>query len=589
MLRKKPINLLCMGFALLAVRAFTNTSFLTVSAKSHYEKYNFQMTPYPYQSEALDAMDRHISSKPTVNPCIVLPTGAGKSPVMAWYLQKCMEEYPPFRAICLAHVQELVAQNANKLQVIFPQCPIGVYSASLKSRDMNYPITFASVQSVYGKACSFQPFDLIFIDEAHRIPFKGEGMYRQFINMARMCNPKVVVAGVTATAFRMDGGAICGPRNILNEVVYEANVRDLIEQGYLCGLTTKAGRESIQTDGVHVRQGEFVTAEVAERAIRGDKVTKAVAEAVRLFADRKSIIFFCVNVDHAGRVSGELAKHGIDAPVIEGNTCKKERARIVDSFVAGSLRAVCNVNVLTEGFDAQRIDCVVMLRPTASAGLFYQMVGRGLRKHPSKQNTLVIDLAGNTLRHGPIDLLKPGNGLMGDGSGEPPIKVCPACLEVVPAAAMVCACCGFEFPARAIKHDTKASKAPILSSEIVPWDVDVTEVEYAKHTKEGRPPILKISYYGKTVGEEAGNLSSENEYREWIALEGEGYSRAKAVRWWSRRFGEPVPSTVDEALLSGALGQLKEMTTRIRVRKTGKYTDVLGVTLVNDGRQAMAG
>jgi DNA repair protein RadD len=565
------------------------------------------MTPRPYQLAALEALDQHICSKDT-NPCVVLPTGAGKSPFMAWVIQHYMRQYPKLRAIVLAHVRELVQQNADKMLAIWPGAPVGIYSAGLKSRDMRQNIIFAGIQSVYSKACQFDPFDLIFIDEAHRVPVRGEGTYRQFIREARLCNPRVVVVGVTATPWRLGAGPICHEDHVLNEVVYNANVKDLIEQGYLCRLRSKVGDTQPDVSGVRKSHGDFVADALAEAVDRPDLVSAAVKEVVPLIADRKAVLFFCVNVSHAHHVSEELAEHGIRAPVLTGETPSDERARLTAGFVSGEIRALCNVRVLCEGFDATRTDAIVLMRPTASAGLFAQMCGRGLRLDTRKSDCLVLCFSGNLERHGPLDLMEEGDvelivcGECGEMFSKavgkcpdcgwpvppepPPVKVCEHCEAENPIGAVACVECGRPFDIdRGPKHRAKPSAAPIISDS-TPWEVQVESVEIAKHEKAGAPPSLRVTYFGRRPDDpSAGNLSEYTErHREWVCLEHDGFARTRAHEWWHRRFGQPIPATVDEALASDLfLGQtLARITQRIRVKQAGKYTEVIGATLAVD-------
>ena len=183
------------------------------------------MQPRPYQREAIDALDAHLCSKAT-NPCVVLPTGSGKSPVMAWTIQRYKQDYPPFRCIVLAHVKELVEQNADKMRQVWPEAPIGIFAAGLRRRQRSQCITFASIDSVYDKADQFDPFDLVMVDEAHRIPARGEGKYRRFIQDAQLQNPNLRVVGYTATPYRLGCGPICHRDHVLNEIAYNANVRE---------------------------------------------------------------------------------------------------------------------------------------------------------------------------------------------------------------------------------------------------------------------------------------------------------------------------------------------------------------------------
>jgi DNA repair protein RadD len=514
----------------------------------------------------MEAVHEYLCSREG-NPLVVLPTGAGKTPTMAWMIQQYMREYPYLRVLVLAHIRELLTQGVEKMREIWPAAPVGVYSAGLRSKDRRAAITYAGIQSIWRKAAKFDPWDLIFVDEAHRIPVAGETTYRHFLGQAKECNPNLRIVGWTATPFRLDGGHIAGRGRLFDDIVYEANVKDLISAGYLCPLKSKAGAATVDVGGVHVRKGEFVTSELMDRV--ADVVRPATNEAVRRMDGRKAIIFFCVTVEHAKQVSGYLAEHSITAPVIHAKTPPRERRDVIAQFTRGDLRTVVNVNVLSEGFDARRIDCVVLMRPTASAGLFYQQVGRGLRLHQDKNDCLVLDFAGNTLRHGPIDLIRPRNrSARGGEIGESPAKSCPECDELIHAGLRECPACGFQFPPPPIAHAAVPHDAPIISDG-APWEVEVRDVSVREHRKAGKPPSLLVTYFG-----------AYESHKEWVCFEHGSFATARAKQWWARRFGDPVPATTAEALNRLFLAaNLRAITKSITVRKTGKYTEVVNVKL----------
>jgi DNA repair protein RadD len=173
------------------------------------------------------------------NPCVVIPTAGGKTPILATICRDAVQMWTG-RVLILAHVKELLEQAAEKLQLVAPDLPVGIYSAGLKRRDLGYAVTIAGIQSIYQKACAVGAVDLIIVDEAHLIPPDGEGMYRQFLAEMRVINPHVRVIGLTATPFRMKSGSICAPEHVLNEVCYEVGVRELIVQRYLCSPCTRS-------------------------------------------------------------------------------------------------------------------------------------------------------------------------------------------------------------------------------------------------------------------------------------------------------------------------------------------------------------
>ena len=108
------------------------------------------IVPRPYQEEALEALDNHLMHEKG-NPCVVIPTGGGKSVLMAWAIQNWKSKYPPLRVIILAHRKELVQQNADELAGLWPTGDIGVYAAGLGRRDMEHSILYASIDSVHNK------------------------------------------------------------------------------------------------------------------------------------------------------------------------------------------------------------------------------------------------------------------------------------------------------------------------------------------------------------------------------------------------------------------------------------------------------
>jgi len=338
----------------------------------------------PYQQAAVDTVYHFLRTKDT-NPCIVLPTAAGKTPVAATICNDTVTKWNG-RILILAHVKELLQQAADKLQTICPNIPVGIYSAGLGSRETDAPIIVAGIQSVYKKACELDRFDLILVDECHLLPPDGEGMYQTFLKDARIVNPRVRLIGLTATPYRLKSGTLVGPDNLLNEICYEIGIKELIEQGFLCPLKSKSGRHRVDYSDLHVRGGEFVAAEVDAIVNTSDNVDAACREIIAQTRDRHSVLMFGASVDHATRIKETIERlTGGECGLVTGDTPTTERDRILRRFKGESfaqdliggttkpLKYLANVNVLTTGFDAPNIDCVVLLRPTASPGLYYQM------------------------------------------------------------------------------------------------------------------------------------------------------------------------------------------------------------------------
>ena len=494
----------------------------------------------PYQLEAVEAVYRHLRERED-NPCVVIPTAGGKTPVIATICRDAVQLWGG-RVLILAHVKELLEQAAEKLRAVAPDLPFGLYSAGLNRRDLGYAVTIAGIQSVYERAADISRVDLVIVDEAHLIPPDGEGMYRTLLADLRAINPQARVIGFTATPFRTKSGPICAPENILNSVCYEIGVRELIVQGYLCPLRTKAGTHKPDTDQLHVRGGEYVANEV-EDLMDGDELVRlACREIVQYTPDRRSVLIFASGIRHGQHIARVLReRHGVECGFVCGDTLPFERDETLRRFRAGTLKYLCNVNVLTTGFDAPNIDCVAILRPTLSPGLWYQMVGRGFRLHPGKTDCLVLDFGGNALRHGPVDALRIADS--GSGHGEPPAKECPDCHEVIAAGYARCPACGHEFPPRQrSRHEAEASNVGVLSDQPTRSDYEVTDVCYAVHTRRGAPPdaphTMRVDY----------RIGFQTYVSEWICFEHPGYPRRKAEQWWRARSNEPVPETAEEAV-----------------------------------------
>lgn len=526
------------------------------------------MQPRPYQIESINAVWEAIRTRDD-NPCLVLPTGAGKTIVIAEICREAVTKWSG-RVLILAHVKELLAQSVDKLQKMCPGIEVGVYSAGLKRREKRGQVIVAGIQSVYQRACELEAFDLILVDEAHLIPPSGEGMYRTFLNDARVVNPLVRVIGLTATPYRMTTGRICAPGNILNHVCHEVGVKELIAGGFLCPVRSKAGRRKADLSEVHVRGGEWIESELQSAMMDPTILQTACAEIQEHAADRKSVLVFCCGIKHAEAVAGILG-----AECVFGDTLGRDV--ILERFKRGEVKYLCNVNVLTTGFDAPNIDCVAMLRPTLSPGLYYQMVGRGFRLCEGKGDCLVLDFGGNIIRHGPVDQIRSDDPSKGGGGkgGEGPVKECPDCHEVIAAGYSKCPACGHEFPVkRESKHTTKASEQNVISQEVHVADAEVHGIKYFVHEKkgapEGTPRTMRVDY---TVG--IGQKVSE-----WVCVEHDGFALKKAEAWWRERSNDPFPINADDAVaIARAGGLAPALAIKVRHVAGEKFERIIGYEL----------
>ena len=518
------------------------------------------LTLRPYQQAAIAAIYKYYEEKEG-NCCVVLPTAAGKSLVAAAFIEGVLKAWPDQRILIVTHVRELIAQNHAEMIGLWPEAPAGIYSAGLGKREAQARILFAGIQSIHRRAAEIGHTDLVLIDEAHLIPGNSSTMYRRFLDGLTRINPTLKVIGLTATPFRVDSGMLHEGKNALfTDIAFEAPVRDLIDAGYLSPLVSKQPATRLDVSKVGTRAGDFIQRDLAA-AVDQEAITRAaVTEIIEHGRERKSWLAFCSGVEHARHVAEEFGRQGIICSTIFADTPKEERDAIIAAFKRGEIRALASMGVLTTGFNAPAVDLIALLRPTKSAGLYVQMVGRGTRLAPGKENCLVLDFAGNVRRHGPIDLVRPRRPGEASG-GEAPTKVCPMCESIIALSVTECPDCGHVFPAREVKIATTAATLPVLSPK-VQW-LPVHGVSYSRHDKLGGLPSLRVTY----------NCGLKS-YSEWVCIEHQGYARQKAAKWWRKRApGCPVPLTVDQAIAEAArLARPSE----ISVRPSGRYVEVSG-------------
>lgn len=525
------------------------------------------ISPYPYQVEAIKAI-KTLLLESNDRGVVAIPTGAGKTIIFSILIRDLLQQWPSTRVCILAHRPELLTQAERKIKAVWKEAPTGILSAKLRRREKHAQILIASINTIYRHAYDIGPIDLIIPDECHLVPSEDESMYGQFMGDAWRVNPRVRIVGFTATPFRLDGGCIHGEGKMFEKLIYQANIAKLITDGYLTPLTTKPAESQINTSSVQVKRGDFVEKELSRCA--NLTVRESVREIAELAADRKSILVFACLVDHAKNLSAELTRAGIENRVVTGGTKQHERAHIIDEFDAGRLRCVVNVGCLTTGLDVTRIDCIACLRPTQSTSLWVQMVGRGSRLHPGKDDCLVLDFGGNTMRHGPIDALiikEPGIP-----TGIAPTKPCPECGKPLPTAILTCPECGHQWAPREAQHDAQASSMPLLSTAT--WMAPIDAIHGRIHSKSGSPNSLRVDY-------RCGLMT----YSEWVCFGHSGFPRQRAVKWWRDRFADSAaPNSAEEALSEINWVNLRSMSKEVVVRRNGKFNEIVRVKLNFEAR-----
>lgn len=499
--------------------------------------------PRDYQDQAARSILKYFVDSPGKKPLVVAPTGSGKSIIMSCFVQKCLRARPNLNIILVTHVAELLWQNCDKIMNMMPELvsKIGFYCESIGEKRIEQ-ITLCSIQSIFKKAKAFPMPHILLIDECHLIPKKDTSMYQTFIKELLEINPKLGIAGFTATPFRTDSGFLTeGDAKIFDDICFDIPIRDLIDRGFHTKLISKSSAVQADLSNVKARGGDYILKDLEDVMNQNPLTVGAVNEMVKWGAERTKWLVFCAGVKHAENVRDEIRSRGITCELLHGETPKDERRDILKAFREGEIRAVTNFGVLTTGYDEPGIDMVALLRGTKSAGLYMQIVGRGSRPLPGKENCLILDFGGNIERFGPIDCItvrkRKGKAVL----EKAPTKKCPQCGNVLPIKVKECDC-GHQFEMLAKDHLPTASSQPVLSE---PVEFEVNEVRYRRHKKkDGGTDSFRVDYLCD---------GAYNTISEYVCFEHDGFPRHKAFLWWhshvAETWGAELP-TVQDAILN---------------------------------------
>ncbi|EPL9568556.1 DEAD/DEAH box helicase [Providencia rettgeri] len=381
----------------------------------------------PYQQEAVDATI-HYFRKYTQPAVIVLPTGAGKSLVIAELARLARG-----RVLVLAHVKELVEQNHSKYLAYGLEADI--FAAGLNRKESQSKVVFGSVQSVARNLAAFDgQFSLVIIDECHRISLNDKSQYQQIIQHLQKGNSALRILGLTATPYRLGSGWIYqyhyhgivrGDQNcFFRDCIYELPLHYMIKNKFLVPperldipvLQYDFSQVSLTSTGIFSEQELNLSLKKQQRI-----TPKIVAQIVQYATPLQGCMIFAATVEHAKEILGYLPVES--AALVTAETPATDRQSIINQFKNRKLHYLVNVSVLTTGFDAPHVDVIAILRPTESVSLYQQIVGRGLRLCEGKTQCLILDYAGN-----PHDLYRPEVGSSKPNSSNVPVQVfCPLC------------------------------------------------------------------------------------------------------------------------------------------------------------------
>lgn len=344
-----------------------------------------------YQEEAVRAAKKYLLDKSAQKPVlIIMPTGSGKSLIIASIAQQIDAPLIVFQP-----TKEILEQNYNKM-MDYGIMGVTIYSASMNQKEIGN-ITLATIGSVYKKPEDFKHFKYVIVDEAHLVNAKG-GMYKEFLSVI---GSKII--GLTATPYRLShdgfGGSILkfltrtNPR-VFSKVIHVTQTNYLSSMGYF-SKTDYYPIKGFNRSEIKINSTGADYDEVSERTYyTKHDFNKSVLDVVQrlLKVGKTRILVFTKFVEEAKTMAEEL---GNIAAMVNGDMKAKERDTIIKGFRRGDIKVVANVGVLTVGFDYPELECVVIARPTRSLTLYYQMMGRAVRPHPSKDSAWIIDMCGN--------------------------------------------------------------------------------------------------------------------------------------------------------------------------------------------------
>ena len=507
----------------------------------------------PYQDDCGKALMADINN--TGNPILQLPTGAGKSIIIADIARRCKEKWGGIKILVLAHRAKLVEQDAEKFMKlgIVPS----IYCAELKRKEIGQ-FTLGTILSVARHTEEFKDFHLVIVDEVQMINNEDEGSYRKFLKELT----KAKIVGLSATPFRLKGGACYGQDRLFNRLAYKIGFADLVKQGYLTPPINYDANSEDDFKDVRITAGDF---NIKDLNTHFNKiVAKSCDDLVRRMRDRHYVLVFACSIVHANAIVDYLNSIGEKAMVYHSELSLAEDKVVINSFQQKQFKYLVSIDKLGVGFDAPFVDGLGLMRPTMSRALAIQQLGRGSRLYEGKTNFLVADYAGNIRRH---NLLDPDAydvpyekiSKTKRKGGEAPSKVCPNCQAICATRTTTCQC-GYKFPPRlattADMNTKQEEKTPVRI-----WQASVesnSKHKYVKLLIGGFTSCRPVFFFPEDAG----------------------YAKTKTFITWDKIFGKygfKLPWNIDCDKMVLYLNKMKGLFTEAVFTKQDKYWNLTEV------------
>ncbi len=412
----------------------------------------------------------------------VSPVGSGKT-VLFSYMAKAAASNE-LNVLILAHREELLFQISETLDMF--DCKHGMIMPGASVN--NERVQVGSVMTVLNRLEKITRPDLIIIDEAHHVSVGNS--WQKILSHYN----DVKVVGVTASPIRLDSKPL---GDVFESMVIGPSVSELMRTGSLCDYKAFAPQLA---DASHIKKsmGDYIKKDISELMDKPTITGSAVDEWFKIAKDKRTVVF-CASVKHAENVAEEYKSRGIPAASIDGKMDKEKRRKIIADFRSGDILVLTNYSIVSEGFNIPSLECVQVLRPTASLSLAIQIWGRGLRTQDGKKYAILIDHVGMLLRHGLPDsdyewsLSSVAKKKKSIKTSEGSVKICSVCFAANESFNSICSNCLSAFE---IKQRT--------GPEQVDGDLqEIDKLEFSKQKKKEQSAartLEQLMDLGKTRG-----------------------------------------------------------------------------------------